>query len=78
MKKPYAAGDKVQLSAAFINLAPSVRYDSPESIAHRAAMVKGAGVGTITMVYPSGKVSVEWQNGFGSAVLHPRFVKRAK
>jgi hypothetical protein len=74
----FHVGDKVRLSAAFKNLKPSVRYDCAESIAHRAAMVDGAGTGTVIRVSPGGWVAVNWENGFASGAMHPRFVKTAR
>lgn len=70
----FQAGDKVQLSAAYLKL-PISRYDNPS---HFEAFKAGAGIGTVTEVFRSGMVAVQWENGFSSGCLHPRFAKFAR
>ena len=71
----YAVGDKVQLTETY-KKSPASRFGL--GAAHDADFKANAGVGTITRIAPRGGLAITWENGHGSALIHPRHVKRAR
>ena len=74
MAKNIAVGDQVQLTATFVK-APATRYDNA---AHLEAFKFESGTGVVREVFANGFLAIDWENGHGSASIHPRHIKRAR